>query len=61
LNEKAYDTASLGETSADEVALAESQDSSGSVEIYRDSDLARVYTKASDLATAIQDYETSIV
>lgn len=33
LNEKAYDTASLGETSADELQMIQAQSSSGEVEI----------------------------
>jgi hypothetical protein len=61
LAEKSYETASLGETSADEVMVQESPESAGGVDIYRDSDLSRVYTRASDLATAINDYETTVV
>ncbi len=60
LDEKAYDTASLGETSADEI-IQQASSSSGGVDIYRESSLSRSYNKAGELAAAVEDYETSIV
>ena len=50
LQEKSYDSASLGETSADELACVSSTGSSGDLEIYRDSAIASQYEEVKELA-----------
>ena len=59
MNEKAYDTASLGETSADELSMHH-EESSG-VEIYRDSDLDRKLNERLNLATAVKDSVQAVI
>ena len=59
MNEKAYDTASLGETSADEMTVP--QQEAGDVEIYRDSELDRNLNERLNLASAVADYEQEVV
>ena len=44
--EKSYESASLGETSADELAVVSAFSSSGDLEIYRDSAVASQYEEA---------------
>lgn len=60
MNEKAYDTASLGETSADEMSVSH-QEVRGGVEIYRDSELDRSLNERRNLAAAVADYELVVV
>lgn len=55
LNEKAYETASLGETSADELVASPSQVSD--VDFYRESDINQRYKQGQLLAQSVQDYE----
>ena len=57
-----YESASLGETSADELQIVGSDsDGVAGVDIYRDSPESKRYQEAEYLATAVQDYETSVI
>jgi len=59
LNEKAYETASLGETSADELAAVPQQ--TAEVDFFRESDINQKYKQGQLLAQSIQDYEQIVV
>ena len=63
LNEKSYDTASLGETSADELAVQASSDSDAHhIDVFRSEDeVSRSYQEASNLSSAIKDYESDVL
>jgi hypothetical protein len=62
LAEKSYESASLGETSADELAVVSpSAGSSGDLEIYRQSAMSERYEEAKTLSANIEDYEKHIV
>ena len=63
LNEKSYDTASLGETSADELAVPASSDSDAHhIDVFRSEDeVSRSYQEASNLSSAIKDYESDVL
>ena len=60
-----YDTASFGETtSADELTIRGSsgaEDSSGSIDIFRESSLSRQYDLAQSKAAEIEQYEAKVV
>lgn len=60
--EKSYETASLGETSADEVALRSASDmSDNEIDIYKSDEISAGYQRAQKLSNAVKDYETEIV
>lgn len=64
IDERQYETASLGETSADELALREqtaSDLSDTEIDIYRTDEISSSYQKAQKLSNAIKDYETELV
>ena len=63
MNEKSYDTASLGETSADELAVPASSDSDAHhIDVFRSEDeVSRSYQEASNLSSAIKDYESDVL
>ena len=62
LNEKSYETASLGETSADELALQPSSGGEGNqVDILRSHDqITSSYDEAAQLSEQVKDYESDI-
>lgn len=61
LAEKSYDSASLGETSADELSLVNPSISSGDLEIYRENVVSKSYDEAKELAAKAEAYETEVV
>lgn len=61
LNEKAYETASLGETSADELSVVPPEQQAATVDFYRDSDQNRSLKERMNLAQSVQDYEAVVV
>ena len=62
LEERSYETASLGETSADELALRSASDMSDSeIDIYKTDEISTSYQKAQKLSSVIQDYENELV
>ena len=62
LDEKSYETASLGETSADELALRSASDLSDTeIDIYKTDEISANYQRAQRLSNAIKDYETELV
>ena len=65
IDERQYETASLGETSADELALREDSDLSdggvNEIDIYRSDEISASYQKAQKLSNAIKDYEVELV
>ena len=62
LDERNYETASLGETSADEVAMRSASDLSDSeIDIYQQSEVSTGYKKAQKLSSAVKDYEIELV
>ncbi len=65
LEEKSnYETASLGETSADELAIktqTSDVDSDKRVDIYRDSRIANHFDRVKELAAEVENYENKIV
>ena len=63
LNEKSYDTASLGETSADELAVQASSDGdSHHIDVFRDEDeVSKSYQTASKLSSDIKEYENDVL
>ena len=67
IDERHYETASLGETSADELALRENSsagdlsDGASEIDIYRTDEISAGYQKAQKLSNAIKDYEVELV
>ena len=62
LAEKSYDTASLGETSADELTVRSAYEISDSeIDIYKSDEISANYQKAQKLANTVKDYEMQIV
>ena len=62
LAERSYDTASLGETSADELALRTVSDASDNeIDIYKTDEISQGYEKMSQLASAVDTYEKEVV
>ena len=62
LDERSYETASLGETSADELALKSASDLSDTeVDIYKSDEISAGYQKAQKLSSAVKDYEAELV
>ena len=63
LAEKSYDTASLGETSADELAVqASSASEDHNIDVFRSDDqVSKNYEEASKLSSAIKDYEHEVL
>lgn len=62
LDEKNYETASLGETSADELALRSASDLSDSeIDIYKTDEISANYQRAQKLSNAVKDYEAELV
>ena len=67
LDERHYETASLGETSADELALrdnssaGELSDGASEIDIYRTDEISAGYQRAQKLSNAIKDYEVELV
>jgi len=60
LAEKSYESASLGETSADELAVASGSESTG-VEVYRTTQISNQYEDAKEIAAHVDQYEKSVV
>ena len=62
IDERQYETASLGETSADELALRSASDLSDTeIDIYRTDEISAAYQRAQKLTNAVKDYETELV
>ena len=62
LEERSYETASLGETSADELALKSASDvSDNEIDIYKSDEISAGYQQAQKLSGAIKDYEAELV
>ena len=62
IDERNYDTASLGETSADELALRSASDlSDHEIDIYKSDEISASYQQAQKLSNAVKDYEGEIV
>ena len=59
--ERSYESASLGETSADELILVSNSASSGDLEVYRDSEVSKQYEEAKMIAGEVEQYEKEIV
>jgi hypothetical protein len=56
LAEKSYESASLGETSADEVTMLSGSESA-ELEVYRESAVASAYDEAKEIAAKVDMYE----
>ena len=62
IDERSYETASLGETSADELAVRSASDLSDTeIDIYRTDEISAAYQRAQKLTNAVKDYETELV
>ena len=62
IDEKNYETASLGETSADELALRSASDlSDNEMDIYKTDDITSNYERAQKLSNSMKDYESELV
>ena len=62
MEERSYETASLGETSADELVLKSSSDFSDTeIDIYKTDEIAANYQRAQKLSNAVKDYESELV
>lgn len=62
MDERSYETASLGETSADELALKSASDLSDTeIDIYKSDEISAGYQKAQRLSNAVKDYEVELV
>ena len=61
LAEKSYESASLGETSADELAVVTPTGSSGDLEIFRESTVSNKYEEAKLIAASVEQYEKQVV
>jgi len=51
LAERSYESASLGETSADELAIVNNSLSNGELEVYRDSAISHKYEEAKAISS----------